>query len=276
MPVAYTFPVLPPSLLFGISNRGTSIIVVHPEVQISCFLVARSDPGELNGLSCSSRRRRLNAAAGGGGGGGGTHVVDNAPSRTSSLAASTSTIEIPVTCYQLIGVSEKAEKDEVVKSVLNLKKADAEEGYTMEAAAARQDLLMDVRDKLLFEPEYAGNLKENIAPKSPLRIPWAWLPAALCLLQEVGEEKLVLDIGRAALRHLDSKSFIHDIFLSMALAECAVAKDAFEANKVSQGFEALARAQSFLKSKVTLAKLALLSQVTGACILVATCLACLI
>lgn len=44
---------------------------------------------------------------------------------------------------------------------------------------------MDVRDKLLFEPEYAGNLKENISPKSPLRIPWAWLPAALCLLQEV-------------------------------------------------------------------------------------------
>ncbi|KAF3587305.1 hypothetical protein F2Q69_00031114 [Brassica cretica] len=42
--------------------------------------------------------------------------------------------------------------------------------------------------------------------------------------------------------------------------KCAVAKDAFEANKVSQGFEALARAQSFLKSKVTLGKLALLSQ----------------
>lgn len=46
--------------------------------------------------------------------------------------------------------------------------------------------------------------------------------------------------------------------------KCAVAKDAFEANKVSQGFEALARAQSFLKSKVTLGKLALLSQVIAA------------
>lgn len=44
---------------------------------------------------------------------------------------------------------------------------------------------MDVRDKLLFEPEYAGSIKEKIAPKSPLRIPWAWLPGALCLLQEV-------------------------------------------------------------------------------------------
>lgn len=44
---------------------------------------------------------------------------------------------------------------------------------------------MDVRDKLLFEPEYAGNVKEKIPPKSSLRIPWGWLPGALCLLQEV-------------------------------------------------------------------------------------------
>lgn len=44
---------------------------------------------------------------------------------------------------------------------------------------------MDARDKLLFEPEYAGNIKEKIVPKSTLRIPWAWLPGALCLLQEV-------------------------------------------------------------------------------------------
>ncbi|KAL9829294.1 Plastid division protein CDP1 [Arabidopsis thaliana] len=246
MPVAYTFPVLPSScLLCGISNRSTSFVVDRPELQISGLLVVRSESGEFFGSGLSLRRfqregrRRLNAA------GGGIHVVDNAPSRTSSLAASTSTIELPVTCYQLIGVSEQAEKDEVVKSVINLKKTDAEEGYTMEAAAARQDLLMDVRDKLLFESEYAGNLKEKIAPKSPLRIPWAWLPGALCLLQEVGQEKLVLDIGRAALRNLDSKPYIHDIFLSMALAECAIAKAAFEVNK----------------SKVTLGKLALLTQI---------------
>ena len=45
---------------------------------------------------------------------------------------------------------------------------------------------MDVRDKLLFEPEYAGNFKEKQPPKSSLNIPWTWLPGALCLLQEVG------------------------------------------------------------------------------------------
>lgn len=44
---------------------------------------------------------------------------------------------------------------------------------------------MDVRDKLLFEPEYAGNMKEKILPKSSIRISWDWLPGTLCLLQEV-------------------------------------------------------------------------------------------
>ncbi|KAJ6672766.1 PLASTID DIVISION PROTEIN CDP1 CHLOROPLASTIC-RELATED [Salix viminalis] len=182
-----------------------------------------------------------------------TRILDN--------AAGTATVEILVTCYQVVGVPDKAEKDEIVKSVMQLKNAQVEEGYTMDAVMSRQDLLMDIRDKLLFEPEYAGNVKEKIPPKSSLRIPWAWLSGALCLLQEVGEEKLVLDIGRSALRHPEAKPFAHDVLLSMALAECAVAKIGFERNKVSLGFEALARAQCLLRSKISLGKMALLSQI---------------
>lgn len=170
-------------------------------------------------------------------------------------------VEIPVTCYQIIGVPDKAEKDQIVKSVMDLKNAEVEEEYTTEAVASRQDLLMDVRDKLLFEPEYAGDIKEKIPPKSTLRIPWAWLPGALCLLQEVGEEKLVLDIGRAALLYPDAKPHVHDVLLSMALAECAIAKTHLEKNKVSQGFEALARAQCHLRSKTSLGKMKLLSEI---------------
>ncbi|KAK9204908.1 hypothetical protein WN943_015173 [Citrus x changshan-huyou] len=161
----------------------------------------------------------------------------------------------------IIGVPNQAEKDEIVKSVMDLKRAEIEEGYTMDAVMSRQDVLMDVRDKLLFEPEYAGNIRENIPPKPSLKIQWAWLPAALCLLQEVGEEKLVLDIGRAALQHPNAKPYVHDFLLSMALAECAIAKVAFEKNKVSQGFEALARAQCLLRSKVSLGNMPLLSQI---------------
>ncbi|KAK1272989.1 hypothetical protein QJS04_geneDACA019186 [Acorus gramineus] len=144
---------------------------------------------------------------------------------------------------------------------MELKNAEIDDGYTTDVIASRQNLLMDVRDKLLFEQEYAGNLKERIPPKSSLRLPWAWLPGALCLLQEVGEDKTVLEIGRAALQHPDSKPYVHDVLLSMALAECSIAKTTFEKNKVSQGFEALARAQHILKNRSSLLTLPLLSQI---------------
>ncbi|KAI3783719.1 hypothetical protein L1987_42805 [Smallanthus sonchifolius] len=170
-------------------------------------------------------------------------------------------VEIPVTCYQILGIPDKSEKDEIVKSMKHLKMAEIEEGYTMDTIVSRQNLLMDVRDKLLFEADYAGNVREKVPPKSSLQIPWSWLPAALCLLQEVGEEKLAIDIGRTALQHPDSKPFIHDLLLSMALAECAIAKVNFEKNKISQGFEALDRAQTLLKSKPSLEKMTLLSQI---------------
>ncbi|KAA8541488.1 hypothetical protein F0562_025451 [Nyssa sinensis] len=182
-------------------------------------------------------------------------VVENNNAQTRAV------VEIPVTCYQIVGVPDQAEKDEIVKSVMNLKNSEIEEGYTMDAVVSRQNLLMDVRDRLLFEPEYAGNVRAKVPPKSSLRIPWAWLPGALCLLQEVGEEKLVLDIGRAALKHPDAKPFIHDVLLSMALAECAIAKVGFEKNNISQGFEALARAQCLLRSKISLGKMTLLAQI---------------
>lgn len=171
------------------------------------------------------------------------------------------TLEIHVTCYQLIGVTDQSEKDEIVKSVMELRNVEVEEGYSIDTIASRQDLLMDVRDKLLFEPHYAGNIKENIPPKSSIRIPWAWLPGALCLLQEVGEAKMVLDIGQTVVQCPMAKPYMHDILLSMVLAECAIAKLGFEKNTVSQGFEALARAQYLLRSQTSLGKLKLLSQI---------------
>ncbi|PAN40738.1 hypothetical protein PAHAL_7G336800 [Panicum hallii] len=170
-------------------------------------------------------------------------------------------VEIPVTCYQILGVTEKAEKDEIVKAAMDLKIAGIEDGYTAEVSTFRQALLVDVRDKLLFEQDYAGSIKEKVPPRSSLHIPWSWLPAALCVLQEVGEEKLVLEIGQAALRRSDSKPYVHDILLAMALAECSIAKACFEKSKVSLGFEALARAQYLLRRKPSLEKMPLLEQI---------------
>jgi H+/gluconate symporter-like permease len=59
-----------------------------------------------------------------------------------------------------------------------------------------QELLVDVRDKLLFEQEYAGSIKEKVPPRSSLHIPWSWLPAVLCVLQEVIQTLLVKTFTR--------------------------------------------------------------------------------
>ncbi|KAI8542591.1 hypothetical protein RHMOL_Rhmol08G0149600 [Rhododendron molle] len=156
-----------------------------------------------------------------------------------------------IVAAEVIGARDQAEKDEIVKSVMDLQNAEIDEGYTRDAVVSRQNLLMDMRDKLMFEPEYAGNIREKVPPKSSLRIPWSWLPGALCLLQEVGEEKLVLQIGQKSLQHPDAKPYVHDLLLSMALAECAIATVCFE-NNISQGYEALARARCLLRSKTSL------------------------
>ncbi|KAB2633816.1 plastid division protein CDP1 [Pyrus ussuriensis x Pyrus communis] len=198
-----------------------------------------------------------------------THIgVETAPPRT--------TVEIPVTCYQLIGVPAKAEKLRFVKSVMELKSAEIEEGYTLIPSIlfllllCFQGLLMDVRDKLLFEPEYAGNIKET----SPLNLPYDSLGmVARCTLPSsrgttlssprLGKLSLCKMLAACAVQHPDAKPYIHDLLLSMALAECATAKVGFEKKtRCPKVFEALARAQCFfLRSRKSLGKIALLSQV---------------
>jgi hypothetical protein len=44
---------------------------------------------------------------------------------------------------QLVGVPDKAEKDEIVRSVMQLKNAEVEEGYTMDAVMSRQVEIQD-------------------------------------------------------------------------------------------------------------------------------------
>lgn len=57
---------------------------------------------------------------------------------------------------------------------------------------------------------------------------------------------------------------MHTLLIIGAFLKCEIAKIGFEKNKVSQGFEALARAQCLLRSKPSLAKMTLLSQVRHA------------
>lgn len=46
----------------------------------------------------------------------------------------------------------------------------------------------------------------------------------------------------------------------ITILKCSIAKTCFEKSKVSEGFEALARAQHLLRSEISLVKMPLLSQ----------------
>ncbi|KAK9913044.1 hypothetical protein M0R45_036870 [Rubus argutus] len=98
-------------------------------------------------------------------------------------------------------------------------------------------------------------------PKSALQSLGHGWQLLFASFKRLGKVKLVRDIGQATIQHPDAKPYIHDILLSMVLAECATAKSDFEKNKVSQGFEAIARAQSLLRSKKSLEKISLLSKI---------------
>jgi len=271
---------------------------------------------------------------------------------------------------QLIGVPDRAEKDEIVKAVMGLKNAEIDEGYTIDVVTARQvwtsytlwlvdykvflNLAFEVQaDKvsgvvvgccsyliLLYRIFWwmlgisfflSQNMLVTWGKKSPLNLPfkfvglgcqvlfaffkrYTWrffIPWYFSLVQiflsfaEIfwlllfysfcsgwrikacaGDwtDKSSASKCQAIYWWLDSfygtswgkkceqlgwkitpwiySSLVIYPFLTIgAFLKCAVAKIGFEKKKVSQGFEALARAQCLLRSKPSLAKMTLLSQV---------------
>lgn len=67
---------------------------------------------------------------------------------------------------------------------------------------------------------------------------------------------------RSEPRHFFLALLLFFLLIIGAFLKCAIAKVGFEKNDISQGFEALARAQCLLRSKISLGKMMLLSQVT--------------
>ena len=80
---------------------------------------------------------------------------------------------------------------------------------------------------------------------------WIFLqvPGALCLLQEVGESEVVLQVGESLLRERLGKSFKQDVVLAMALAYVDFSRDAMALSPPDyvKGCECLKRALKLLQ-----------------------------
>ena len=64
---------------------------------------------------------------------------------------------------QIVGVRDQAEKDEIVKSVMDLKNAEIEVGYTMDAVVSRQVMIEKFRGKSTYFAECFFHLQNLLS-----------------------------------------------------------------------------------------------------------------
>eukprot|EP00884_Botryococcus_braunii_P003125 jgi/Botrbrau1/12813/Bobra.20_1s0004.1 len=134
------------------------------------------------------------------------------------------TFPIPVDYTQLLGLKgrEYYYDSQISSAYEDLLSATLESGYSERIQDGKEFLLQQALDEL-------RQTKGRTALDSPgLCLEWVLFPSALALLQQAGEPDVVLEAGEKALLMKDSKPFRRDILLSMALAQCSLAAQAFD------------------------------------------------
>lgn len=147
----------------------------------------------------------------------------------SSLPAVTErTIALPIDYYQVLGADTHFLADAVVRayeSRVNL----PEEGFSQDALVARQEILRGACETLAdpdLRGEYNDSLVEDEAGTIMVDVPFSKVPGVLCLLQEVGEMEIVLQVGQKLLQERLTKSYQRDVLLAMALAYVELSREA--------------------------------------------------
>ncbi|KAL6348685.1 hypothetical protein AAG906_019384 [Vitis piasezkii] len=99
--------------------------------------------------------------------------------------------------------------------------------------------------------EYNQGLAEDEVETIITQVPWDKVPGALCVLQEAGENEIVLQIGESLLRERLPKSFKQDVVLAMALAYVDLSRDAMALSPPDfiKGCEVLERALKLLQEE---------------------------
>ncbi|KAK9818230.1 hypothetical protein WJX72_009142 [[Myrmecia] bisecta] len=145
---------------------------------------------------------------------------------------------------QLLGLRgrESYLESQIAAAVEELAQTPLEEGYSQRVQEG----------KLLILQEAAGQLRQNRGREPEdvqgLVVEWDLLPGALALLQEVGEFDLVIEVATQVLLKWESRAFRRDILLSMALAHCGTASEAFGAkDQVSVGCARMEEALAVLR-----------------------------
>nr|XP_043636772.1 protein ACCUMULATION AND REPLICATION OF CHLOROPLASTS 6, chloroplastic isoform X2 [Erigeron canadensis] len=127
-------------------------------------------------------------------------------------------------------------------------------GYSDEALISRRQILMAACETLSnprTKREYNQGLVDDEFDTILTDVPWDNVPGALCVLQESGEDEVVLQIGESLLKERLPKSFKQDVVLAMALSYVEISRDtmAMSPPDYIKGCELLERALKLLQEE---------------------------
>lgn len=149
---------------------------------------------------------------------------------TSSFPPKTErTIALPLDYYQVLGADTHFLADAIIRAYEARVNNPPREGFSQDALLSRQEILKGACETLAdpeLRGEYNESLVEDEAGTVMVDVPLSKVPGALCLLQEVGEMEIVLQVGQSLLRERLAKSFQRDVVLAMALSYVELSREA--------------------------------------------------
>ena len=152
--------------------------------------------------------------------------------------------------YKLLDVNAISSVLEINSRCDALIASTPQDGFSAEALETRSQIIETARYYLTDRSNRTA-YDEGLRKEATIEIPFAQLPGALALLQEIGEVETVLQTGNAFLRDRDSRYLRGDAALAMALAYCDLSRDAMAEDppRIAQGCELLETALKMLQEE---------------------------
>ncbi|MCO5604896.1 hypothetical protein L7F22_059070 [Adiantum nelumboides] len=155
---------------------------------------------------------------------------------------------------QVLGADTHFLADSIVRAYESRAKNVPKEGFSQDALISRQEILKGACETLA-DPELRGEYNEGLIGDATgtlmVEVPLSKVPGALCLLQEVGEMEVVLQVGQELLRERLGKFFQRDLVLAMALAYVELSREAMAESTpaIVRSCELLERALKLLQEE---------------------------
>ncbi|KAK1427274.1 hypothetical protein QVD17_15957 [Tagetes erecta] len=163
-------------------------------------------------------------------------------------------VSMPIDFYKVLGAKPHFLGDGINRCYEARVLKPPQYGYSDDALISRRQILQAACETLAnpsLKREYNQGLADDEFDTILTDVPWDNVPGALCVLQECGEDELVLQIGESLLKERLPKSFKQDVVLAMALSYIEISRDtmAMSPPDYIKGCELLERALKLLQEE---------------------------